>query len=469
MVGHHQLGRRRRPARGDHVACAIGPVGAGAAQAVIPGRFDGAPELALRGSQVQLHPVAGAGQVEPAQQFELEPDDVEVRPAGADVAAAEVALETPQADVVAATLEHRPSERARKMRLQGGQLSRGELLLEGDGVGRDHRPAAAPLDPDGERGEVAKRLPHPRSRLDEEASAALQALSDGPCHLLLGLPILVTRALRKRAAGTDQGNGGVGQGPEEKRVALAPNGIPGAGGAGVRRSRSSTRRRRQALAARVGAVLQFGVRAPLGHGEVEEVPERRPRLGGHAIHLREGRPPQGGGLHQQPSEQLRGRLRVTQGAVGTFVMEPELTAQCPEVVAGGERQQDAPELERVHRHSPTKGIGEELAAEGEVKGGPVADQLGILAELGELDHGLERGRLAGQIGARDTGQPLHRQRHRDARVDQELKLADGHPVLSETDGPDLDDPLALGRQPGGLEIEGDELDGHQMRGGVTAR
>ena len=150
-------------------------------------------------------------------------------------------------------------------------------------------------------------------------------------------------------------------------------------------------------------------------------------------------------------------------------MKSELTAEGPEIVTAGEREQDASELERVHRPSPTKGVGEDLAAEGKVEGGPVADQLGALAERGELGHGLERGRLTGQIGTRDTGQPLHRQRHRDARVDQQLELADGHPVLAEADGPDLDDPFTLGRQPGGLEIEGDELGGHQARGGVTAR
>jgi hypothetical protein len=150
-------------------------------------------------------------------------------------------------------------------------------------------------------------------------------------------------------------------------------------------------------------------------------------------------------------------------------MEPELTAQCPEVVAAGERQQDTSQLERVHRISPTKCIGEELAAEGEVEAGPVADQIGTLTELGELGHGLERRRLAEEIGARDTGQPLDRERDRDARVDEELELAEGHPVLPEPDCADLDDPLTLGRQPGRLEVEGDDLGGHQAGGGVTAR
>ena len=255
------------------MAGAIAPVGTDAAQAVIPGRLDRAPEIALQGPQVELRPIPGAGEVEPAQQFELEPDDVEVRPARADVAAAEVALEAPQADVVAAALEHRPPERARQVRLQGGQLARGELLLKGDGVGGDHRPAAAPLDPDGERSEVAERLAHPGARLDEEASATLQALGDGSCHLLLRLPVLVARALGKRTPGTDQAHGGVGQGPEEERVALAPGGLPGARGAGDHRSHRRARRRRQPLAGRVRAGLQLGVGTPLDHGEVEEVPE----------------------------------------------------------------------------------------------------------------------------------------------------------------------------------------------------
>ena len=71
---------------------------------------------------MQLGAVPGAGEVEPAQQLELESDGVEVGPARADVAAAEVALEPAQADVVAAALEHGPAERAGQVGLQGGQL-----------------------------------------------------------------------------------------------------------------------------------------------------------------------------------------------------------------------------------------------------------------------------------------------------------------------------------------------------------
>jgi hypothetical protein len=290
MVGHDQLGSGRRPARRDHVARATPPVGTGAAQAVVPGRFDGTPEFAFQGAEMQLRPVPGAGQVEPAKQLELEPDDIEVRAVGADVATAKVALKTSQADVVAAALQHRPAEGPGEVRLQRGQLPGGELLLEGDGVGGDHGPAATPLDPEGERGEVAERLPDPRPRLHEEASAALQALGHGPCHLLLGLPILVTGALGERASGPDQAHGGVGQGPGEERLALAAGGVLGAGGGGGRRFRSWTRQRGQALAARVGSGLHLGVLPPLGRSEVEEVPERRPGLAGDPVHLREGRP-----------------------------------------------------------------------------------------------------------------------------------------------------------------------------------
>jgi hypothetical protein len=126
------------------------------------------------------------------------------------------------------------------------------------------------------------------------------------------------------------------------------------------------------------------------------------------------------------------------------VAQAEQAGQSAEVVAAGEGKEDPGQLQRVHRLSPPKGVGKELDAEGEVEGCPVTHQLGPVAEIGELDHGLERGRLAGQVVTHDPGQPLNRKRHGHARIDEELELAEGYPVAPEADRPDLDDALALG-------------------------
>ena len=155
--------------------------------------------------------------------------------------------------------------------------------------------------------------------------------------------------------------------------------------------------------------------------------------------------------------------------MGPLVPETEEAAEGAEVVAGGQREQDPRQLQGVDGPPPAEGGGEKLAAEGEVEGRPVADQVRALAEAGELGHRLDRRRLAGEVGGGDPGEALDRERHRDAGVDEELELAEALAAHSETDRTDLDHPLALRREPGGLEVEGDELGGHHAAGGGTDR
>ena len=212
-----------------------------------------------------------------------------------------------------------------------------------------------------------------------------------------------------------------------------------------------------------------GGRHPPGRGEVEEAGQRGRGLGGDPVHLREGRRSQGGRLLQQPAEEGGGRLGVAEGPMGALMAEAQQTGEGPEIVAGGDREQDAGQLEGVEGLAPPEAGGDELRAEGEVERRAVPDQLGALAEAGQLSHHLHRAGLTGQVRGADPGQPLDPEGHRDARVGEELQLADGAPVETEPDRPDLDDALGLGREAGGLEVERHELGGHHAAGGGTER
>ena len=155
--------------------------------------------------------------------------------------------------------------------------------------------------------------------------------------------------------------------------------------------------------------------------------------------------------------------------MGALVAETEQAGESPEIVAAGDREQDAGQLQGVEGIAPPEAVGEELRAEGEVEGRAVPDQLGALAEGGQLGHHLHRAGLTGQVRGADPGQPLDPEGHRDARVGEELQLADGAPVEAESDRPDLDDALGLGREAGGLEVERHELGGRHVTGGGTER
>ena len=149
--------------------------------------------------------------------------------------------------------------------------------------------------------------------------------------------------------------------------------------------------------------------------------------------------------------------------------EAQQAGESPEVVAARDREEDAGQLEGVERLSPAEAGGDQLRAEGEVECRPVPDQLGALAEAGQLSHHLHRAGLAGQVRGGDPGQPLDPERHRHARVGEELQLGGDPPVETEPHRADLDDPLGLGREAGGLEVERHELLGHHAAGGGTER
>jgi hypothetical protein len=201
-------------AGGDHEAAGVAPVGAGGAEAVVRHRLDALPQGLVGTGQAQLAAVAGGGLGQPAEQLELEADDVEVD--GAVRAAArcgQEALPAAQADVVLAALEHRHLRRVGGEQVaEDGDVLLGELFLQGHRVGGDHRASSCALSPEGEGEQVGERLADAGAGLDEQAAAALQGLGDGAGHLDLSLPVLVALdAAGERAAGAEQGGDLVGQ------------------------------------------------------------------------------------------------------------------------------------------------------------------------------------------------------------------------------------------------------------------
>ena len=178
--------------------------GAGAAEAVAGVRLHPLPERLLGAGESQLATVAALGLGEPAEQLELEAEDLQAQAVAAVVGGGEEALPATQREVVLPSLEDRVVDPGAEQPGDGGQLAVGELLLEVDGVGRDHRaPAGAPR-PEGERHQVGERLARARPRLDEEAAGALQGLGDGARHLQLRLAVLVSLRAGERSGGAEQ-------------------------------------------------------------------------------------------------------------------------------------------------------------------------------------------------------------------------------------------------------------------------
>ena len=64
--------------------------------------------------------------------------------------------------------------------------------------------------------------------------------------------------------------------------------------------------------------------------------------------------------------------------------QTQQTGESPEIVAAGDGEQDAGQLEGVEGLATPEAGGDELRAEGEVERRAVTDQLGALAEAGQL-------------------------------------------------------------------------------------
>jgi hypothetical protein len=137
------------------------------------------------------------------------------------------------------------------------------------------------------------------------------------------------------------------------------------------------------------------------------------------------------------------------------LLEAQVSRQQGQAVAGRLGQQDAGDVEGVDQLAarlPEPGGGQEV----DVQRGAVADRLAPLQETRQRLEGGARRRRVAQVVAADAGQPRHRVRQLAPGVGEELQLVVDHPVV-EGHRSDLDDAIALGVEPGRLEVEGGVL------------
>ena len=197
---------------------------------------------------------------------------------------------------------------------------------------------------------------------------------------------------------------------------------------------------------------------------------QRPRsLSGDPAHLSQGWRGEPAAGADEDAKQVAGRAGVAQRAVRTLVGDSQAPAQEREAVALEGRQQDPREVERVEDQPRPERLGEQRSQEEQVEGAAVGDQRGVAAEIGEPRGRLGRRRAAEDVVVGEADEALDGEGDRHLRIDDHLELVDRTHRLVVAHRADLEDAIAARREPGGLEVEGDEMVQVRWRPGHAAR
>ena len=150
--------------------------------------------------------------------------------------------------------------------------------------------------------------------------------------------------------------------------------------------------------------------------------------------------------------------------------DAELVGQDGEGVAVELRVQQQRGFERVEpgvgqrRQTRPAGTGRQVVA---VEADVVAGQYGAAGEVAQRREGIAERRCAAHIGVADVHEACDGQRDRHSRVDERREVFDDLQVGAQAHRADVDDPIVLRIQPGGLGVEDDELGrgggGHGVR------
>ena len=140
-----------------------------------------------------------------------------------------------------------------------------------------------------------------------------------------------------------------------------------------------------------------------------------------------------------------------------LVCDPEAATQQWQAVALIGRQQDPGQVERVVDQPRAKRLGEEATQEEQIERAAVGDERRIPAESRELGDRLGGRRCAQDVLVGQADQPLDGEWNRNLRIDNHLELVDRPHGMVVVHGSDLEDPVAAGREPGGLQIECDQM------------
>ena len=155
-------------------------------QTVIRCRRGAQPEQLLETVELDLRPIAIAGLRQPDQHPELELHlVVEPRAIRAPAGRIEIPIPAPQAHVIGPALQQRGLEVKGEPAPHERDVLREQLLLQRDGVRRDHHPLTGGHRMVNRRHQIGQRFPRARAGLDEQATAARVELGNRECHLEL--------------------------------------------------------------------------------------------------------------------------------------------------------------------------------------------------------------------------------------------------------------------------------------------
>ena len=141
MVGHDQVGiRSGAPAVPVETRLRLVVLTVGG-QAIVRGRRGTQPEQIVQAVELDLGPIAVRALSQPDEHAQLELDLLgEPAAIGAPARRVEVSVPAAQADVIRPSLQQGRLEVERKPAAHEGDVLCEKLLLERDGVGRDHHP-----------------------------------------------------------------------------------------------------------------------------------------------------------------------------------------------------------------------------------------------------------------------------------------------------------------------------------------
>src|ERR1039457_4176470 len=126
-------------------------------------------------------------------------------------------------------------------------------------------------------------------------------------------------------------------------------------------------------------------------------------------------------------------------------------------MALGGRQEDPRQVERVEDQPRAERFRKERPEKEQIERPAVRDQRGVAAEFSKPSRGLGRRRRAQDVLVGQTDQALNGQGNGHLRIDDDLKLVDGTKRTVVAHSADLEYPVAAWREPGGLEIERDQV------------
>ncbi len=334
VVDHHEVGALGPGAGPVEKAAALPAVGALVAEAGLRGGLHLAPHPHVAVHQHELRPVAGGGLWEPGQDL-----GQAAELGGRELPAAAEHVQAPEAEIVGAPLEERRTEGQVQDAPDVGDVLVEQLVLEVDGVRRDHHPLVVLERQVGSGQEVGQRLAGAGAGLHQKVGGQVQGLGHGAHHLhLLGAVLVARKGLLEHAARGHQGGEGV-----------AVHGLDGVVGRQGRElvlfaARLALRAGRPGLADGKEATGRLAV---LGGDVAKHAPQGPVVPGGQARDLvQEVRVPAGDAVHQG-EEQVFGSHRIVEGAVVLGEVDAQVLAQAGQAVASGAGQRDVGQLKGV--------------------------------------------------------------------------------------------------------------------------